>query len=80
MANWKGHILCRNCFLKHIIEGKIERRIEVMGREGQRCKQLQNDLQKVRGYWKLKPETPDTTVWKTLFGRGYVLVIRQTTE
>jgi hypothetical protein len=31
-ANWTGHILCRNCLLKHIIEGKIEGRIEMMGR------------------------------------------------
>jgi hypothetical protein len=23
MMNWIGHILCRNCILKHIIEGKI---------------------------------------------------------
>jgi hypothetical protein len=23
-ANWIGHILRRNCFLKHVIEGKIE--------------------------------------------------------
>jgi len=22
-ANWIGHILCRNCLLKHVIEGKI---------------------------------------------------------
>jgi len=29
-AKWNGHILHRNCLLKHIIEGKIERRIEVM--------------------------------------------------
>jgi hypothetical protein len=26
-AIWIGHILCRNCFLKHIIKGKIEGRI-----------------------------------------------------
>jgi hypothetical protein len=32
MANWIGHILRRNCLLKHVIEGKIEGRIEVMGR------------------------------------------------
>jgi hypothetical protein len=31
-ANWIGHIFCRNCLLKHIIEGKIQGRIEVMGR------------------------------------------------
>jgi hypothetical protein len=23
-ANWIGHILCRNCPLMHVIEGKIE--------------------------------------------------------
>ena len=27
-AIWIGHILHRNCLLKHIIEGKIEGRIE----------------------------------------------------
>jgi hypothetical protein len=21
-ANWNGHILCRNCLLKHVIDGK----------------------------------------------------------
>jgi hypothetical protein len=26
-ANWIGHILRRNCFLKHVIEGKLEGRI-----------------------------------------------------
>jgi hypothetical protein len=25
-ANWIGHILCRNCLLKHVIEGKMEGR------------------------------------------------------
>jgi hypothetical protein len=31
-ANWIGHILRRNCLLKHVIEGKLEERIEVKGR------------------------------------------------
>jgi hypothetical protein len=31
-ANWIGHILHRNCLLKHVIEGKIEERIGVMAR------------------------------------------------
>jgi len=31
-ANWIGYILCRNCLLKHITEGKLEGSIEVMGR------------------------------------------------
>jgi hypothetical protein len=30
-ANWIGHILRRNCLTKHLIEGKIKRRIEVKG-------------------------------------------------
>jgi hypothetical protein len=38
--NWVGHILRRNCFLKHLIEGKIVGRIEVTGRRGRRHKQL----------------------------------------
>jgi hypothetical protein len=28
-ANWIGHILCRNCLLRHVIEGKLEERIEM---------------------------------------------------
>jgi hypothetical protein len=31
-ASWIGHILRRNCLLKHLIEGKLERRIEMTGR------------------------------------------------
>jgi hypothetical protein len=27
-ANWTGHILRRNCLLKHVIEGRIEGREE----------------------------------------------------
>jgi len=45
-ANWIGHILRRNCLLKHVIGGKIEGRIDVMVRGGRRRKQLLDDLQK----------------------------------
>jgi hypothetical protein len=38
-SNWIGHILCRNCLLKHAVEGKIEGRIEMTGRGGKRLKQ-----------------------------------------
>jgi hypothetical protein len=31
-ANWIGHILCRNCLLKHVVEGKTGGRIEVKER------------------------------------------------
>ena len=53
-ANRIGHILCRNCILKHVIEGKVEGRGEVTGRRGRRRKQLLDDLKEMRGYWKLK--------------------------
>jgi hypothetical protein len=43
-ANWIGHILRRNCLLKHVIEGVLEGRIEIMGRRGRRRKQLLDDL------------------------------------
>jgi hypothetical protein len=49
-ANWIGHILHRNCLLKHVIEGKLEGRIEMMGRRGRRRKQLLDDLKEKRRY------------------------------
>jgi hypothetical protein len=52
-ANWIGHILCRNCHIKCVIEGKIEGRIEVTLRRGKRRKQLLDDLKERREYWKL---------------------------
>jgi hypothetical protein len=48
-ANWIGHILRRNCLLKHIIEG----RIEGTGRRGRRRKQLLDNLKEMRGCRKL---------------------------
>jgi len=56
--------LHRICLLKHVIEGTIDGRIEVMGRRGTRCKQLSDNLRKMRGYWKLKEEALDYTVWR----------------
>jgi hypothetical protein len=77
--NWIGHILCRNCLLKHIIERKIGG-IKVTGRQGRRCKPLQDDLKETTGYWKLKEEALDCTLWRTHLGRGYGPVIRQTAK
>jgi hypothetical protein len=79
-ANWIGHILRRNCLLKHVIEGKIEKSIEMTGRRGRRRKQLLDDLKKKRGYSKLKEEALGRTVWRTRFERGYGPDVRQTTE
>ena len=53
-ANWIAHILRKNCLLKHVIEGKIERRLEVTGRRGRGLGQLLDILKKKRGYCKLK--------------------------
>jgi len=47
-ADWIGHILRRNCLLKHVIEQKIEGRIEVTGRRRRRGKQLWMTLRNQR--------------------------------
>jgi len=46
-ANWIGHILRRNCLLKHVTEGKIENRIEVTGRLGRIHMKLVDDLKEI---------------------------------
>jgi hypothetical protein len=79
-AKWIGHILRRNCLLKHVIEGKLEGRIEMTGRRERRCKQMLDDLKEKRRSWKLKEEALDRTLWRTRFGRGDGPVVRQTTE
>ena len=48
-ANWISHILCRNCLLKRVIEGKIKGEIKVTGRRGRRCRKLLDDLRERRG-------------------------------
>jgi hypothetical protein len=47
-ANWSGHILLRNCLLQRVIEGKIQGRIEVAGRQGRRSRKLLDDLKERR--------------------------------
>jgi len=37
----------------------------VTGGLGRRCKQLLDDLQETRGYWKLEVAALDRTVWRT---------------
>jgi hypothetical protein len=63
-----------------VIEGKLEGRIEMTERQERRRKQLLDDLKEKRGYWKLKEEALDRTLWRTRFGRGYGPVVRQTAE
>jgi hypothetical protein len=74
--NWIGHILHRNCLLKHVIEGKLEGMVEVTVRRGRRGKQLVGELKETRGHRKLKEEALDHTLWGTHFGRGCGPVIR----
>jgi hypothetical protein len=70
-ANWIGHILRRNCLLKHVIEGKIEGMVEMMGRRGRRRKQLLDCLKETRRYGKLEEDSLDPTRWKTRCGRSF---------
>jgi hypothetical protein len=79
-ANWIGHILRRNCLVQRVIEGKIQGRIEVTGRQGRRHMKLLDDLRERRGYYHLKEEALDRTMWRASFGRGFGPVVRQTTE
>jgi hypothetical protein len=79
-SNWIGYILRRNCLLNHVVEGKIDGRIELTRRQEWRRKQLLDDLKEKRGYCALKEEAIDCTIWRTHCGRGYGLVVRQTNE
>jgi len=48
-ANWICRILHGNCLLKHVVQGKIGGRIEVMERQGRRCKKLLDNLKGKKG-------------------------------
>jgi hypothetical protein len=77
---WIGHILCRNCLLKHNIKETIEGRIQVTGRQGRRRTQLLDDFTGKKRYWKLKEEALDRTMLRTCFGGGYGPVVRWAAE
>jgi hypothetical protein len=64
-ANWIGHMLGRNCLLKHV----IERKMEGAGRLDRRVTQLLDDLKEERRYWNLKQETLDRNLWRNRFRR-----------
>jgi len=72
--------LRRNCLLQRVIEGKIKGGIEVTGRRGGRPRKLLDALKERRRYSPLKEEALDLTIWRARFGRGFGLVVRQTTE
>ena len=74
-ANWHAHLLRRNCFLKGVIEG----RVEGTGRRGRRHKQLLDDVKETTRYWKLKEDALYRTVWRSRFGSGSEPVARENT-
>ena len=79
-SNWIGHSWRRNCLLQRVIEGKIKGGIEVTGRRGTRRRELLDDLKERRGYFHLKEEALDRTMWRDRFGRGFGPVVRQTAK
>jgi hypothetical protein len=79
-ANWIGHILRINRLLRRVIEGKLQGGIEVTGRQGRRRRKLLNDLKERTGYYHLKEEALDRTMWRARFARGFGPVVRQTTN
>jgi hypothetical protein len=70
----------RNCLLQRVIEGKIQRGIEVTGRQGRRRTKLLDDLKERRRYSHLKEEALERTMWRARFGRGFGPVVRQTAK
>jgi hypothetical protein len=75
-ANWIGHILHRNCCVKHVIKGNIRGEMEVTRRR----KKLLDDLKDEIGYSHLQEEALDRTMWRNRFGRGFGPVVRQNNE
>jgi len=80
VANWIGHISVRNCLLQGVIEGKIKGGIEVTERRGRRCRKLLDDVKEWRGFYHLKEEALDRTMWRAGFVRGFGPVVRQTAK
>jgi len=72
-ANSFGYVLRRTCFLKHVIEGKVE----VTGRLGRRRKRLLDDLKERRRYRTLRGETLGSTLLITHFRGDYRPVVRR---
>jgi hypothetical protein len=67
-VNWIGHVLRRNCLLKHT----VERKIEVTVRQGRRRKQLLNDFKEASVYGKIERGSTrshwvESSLWKRLW-------------
>ena len=62
------------------LKERLEGRTEVKRKRGRRLKNLLRDFKERRGHWKLKQKALDRTLGRTLFGRVYGPVVRQTTQ
>ena len=70
-ANWNDHILCRNCLIRQVTEGKKKVETEVTRRRGGRRKKLLDDLREGRGYSHLKEEAFKSHYVEELFWRKH---------
>jgi hypothetical protein len=52
----------------------------VTGRQGRKRRKLLDDLKERRGYFHLKEEALDRTMWRARFAGGFGPVVRQTTK
>jgi hypothetical protein len=67
-------------FYSGLLKERYEEGMEVTGRRGRRRRKLLDDLKERRGYCHLKEEALDRTMWRAGRGRGFGLVVRQTTK
>jgi hypothetical protein len=67
-------------FYNGILKERYMGEIEVTGRQGRRRRKLLDDLKERRGYFHLKEEALNSTMWRAHFGRGFGPVVRQTTK
>jgi hypothetical protein len=63
-----------------VIVRKIRGETEMTRRCGRRRRKLLDDLTDRRGYYHLKEEALDRTVWRHSFGGGFEPVVRQNSE
>jgi hypothetical protein len=69
-------LLRRNYLLQQVIEGNIKWGMKVTGRRGRKLRNLLDDLKERRGYFHLKLEALDGTMWRARFGRGFGPVVK----
>jgi hypothetical protein len=67
-----GHIMCRNCFLTHVVQGRLERKIEWKRRRGRRRKQLLDDFkERILEIYRESTRSycVENSLWKGLWSR-----------